>query len=140
MRYFFSNQDGGFYPEDTLKYCKSIGALPDDLVEVSADEYDEFTGANPDGKLPCYNKKMLWVDAPPIQYTREQLIIQAQQKKTAFMVTANQSIAPLQDAIDLGIATEREVACLQLWKKYRVELNRIDTSLAPDIDWPTSPT
>ncbi|EOZ2641109.1 tail fiber assembly protein, partial [Escherichia coli] len=25
------------------------------------------------------------------------------------------------------------------WKKYRVLLNRIDTSTAPDIDWPTIP-
>ncbi|EGS1765299.1 TPA: tail fiber assembly protein, partial [Escherichia coli] len=25
------------------------------------------------------------------------------------------------------------------WKKYRVLLNRVDTSTAPDIEWPTSP-
>ncbi|MBB9171814.1 tail fiber assembly protein, partial [Escherichia coli] len=24
-------------------------------------------------------------------------------------------------------------------KKYRVLLNRVDTSVAPDIEWPTSP-
>ncbi|EOA1639273.1 tail fiber assembly protein, partial [Escherichia coli] len=26
-----------------------------------------------------------------------------------------------------------------VWKKYRVLLNRVDTSTAPDIEWPTSP-
>ncbi|EJR7676439.1 tail fiber assembly protein, partial [Escherichia coli] len=25
------------------------------------------------------------------------------------------------------------------WKKYRMLLNRVDTSTAPDIEWPTNP-
>ncbi|HBE5608577.1 TPA: tail fiber assembly protein [Escherichia coli] len=25
------------------------------------------------------------------------------------------------------------------WKKYRVLLNRVDTSVAPDIEWPSQP-
>ncbi|NAG96242.1 hypothetical protein GUC37_25905, partial [Escherichia coli] len=28
---------------------------------------------------------------------------------------------------------------LEAWKKYRVLLNRVDTSTAPDIEWPTNP-
>ncbi len=47
-------------------------------------------------------------------------------------------IAPLQDAIDLGIATDNEVAMLTEWKKYRVTLNRIDIT-APNIEWPEQP-
>ncbi|HGW6773097.1 TPA: tail fiber assembly protein, partial [Escherichia coli] len=27
---------------------------------------------------------------------------------------------------------------LEAWKKYRVLLNRVDTSTAPDIEWPTN--
>ncbi|MGS6301058.1 MULTISPECIES: tail fiber assembly protein, partial [Enterobacter] len=30
-------------------------------------------------------------------------------------------------------------AALTEWKKYRVLLNRVDTSKAPDIDWPVPP-
>ncbi|MEE7406260.1 tail fiber assembly protein, partial [Escherichia coli] len=48
-------------------------------------------------------------------------------------------IAPLQDAADLEIATEEENSLLEAWKKYRVLLNRVDTSTAPDIEWPTWP-
>ncbi|MDN0004869.1 tail fiber assembly protein [Providencia stuartii] len=33
----------------------------------------------------------------------------------------------------------KEAAALQAWKKYRVLLNRIDTSLAPNIEWPEKP-
>ncbi len=32
-----------------------------------------------------------------------------------------------------------DVAKLKCWKTYRVLLNRIDTSTAPDIDWPQKP-
>jgi hypothetical protein len=139
MKWFFSNKDGGFYPNDTLDYCKSIGVLPDDLQEVSTEEHDEFTGANPEGKIPFYNKKMIWIDAPPVQYSPEQLTSRAEQKKLLLMFTANNLITPLQDSVDLNIATEAEIAKLANWKKYRVELSRIDTNLAPDIDWPTPP-
>lgn len=45
-------------------------------------------------------------------------------------------IAPLQDAVDLDMATEVETALLLEWKKYRVLLNRVDTSKP---EWPTAP-
>ncbi|MCV3029668.1 tail fiber assembly protein, partial [Escherichia coli] len=51
----------------------------------------------------------------------------------------SEHIAPLQDAVDLEIATEEENSLLEAWKKYRVLLNRVDTSTAPDIEWPEEP-
>ena len=51
----------------------------------------------------------------------------------------SEHIAPLQDAVDLEIATEEETLLLEAWKKYRVLLNRVDTSTAPDIEWPVAP-
>ncbi|MDA4396305.1 tail fiber assembly protein, partial [Escherichia coli] len=43
------------------------------------------------------------------------------------------------DCCWLEIATEEEKALLAAWKKYRVLLNRVDTSTAPDIEWPEEP-
>ncbi|WP_277888405.1 tail fiber assembly protein, partial [Escherichia coli] len=40
---------------------------------------------------------------------------------------------------DLGMATDDETKLLLAWKKYRVLLNRVDTSTAPDIEWPEEP-
>ncbi|MGP4145339.1 tail fiber assembly protein, partial [Escherichia coli] len=40
---------------------------------------------------------------------------------------------------DLEIATEEEISLLEAWKKYRVLLNRVNTTTAPDIEWPTVP-
>ncbi|EGI4538014.1 hypothetical protein IGF26_000074 [Escherichia coli] len=45
----------------------------------------------------------------------------------------------IQDAADLEIATEEEISLLEAWKKYRVLLNRVDTSTAQDIEWPALP-
>lgn len=54
---------------------------------------------------------------------------------------ATARIAPLDDAADLGIATEAEAAELLAWKRYRVELNRVDLVAAypGPITWPASP-
>ncbi|HAL7766072.1 TPA: tail fiber assembly protein, partial [Escherichia coli] len=49
---------------------------------------------------------------------------------------ASEHISPLQDAVDLEIATEEEISLLTAWKKYRVLLNRVDI-LEPV--WPVQP-
>lgn len=50
-------------------------------------------------------------------------------------------IAPLQDAVDIGEATEEDEAALLAWKQYRVKLSRIH--LLPGYHtsfmWPTEP-
>lgn len=74
---------------------------------------------------------------PPV--SKEQLIAEAEQQKQSLLAEANNAIAPLQDAVDLDMATDEEVAQLTAWKKYRVLLNRVDTSTAPDINWPEKP-
>ncbi|MEY0321359.1 tail fiber assembly protein, partial [Providencia stuartii] len=102
--------------------------------------YYEFAVSEaPKGKQRTANKKGLpaWTDIP--KPSQEQLIAEAEQQKQSLLAEANSAIAPLQDAIDLGMATEAETAALQEWKKYRVLLNRVDTSTAPNIDWPEKP-
>ncbi|PPA50638.1 phage tail protein, partial [Escherichia coli] len=66
-------------------------------------------------------------------------IREAEETKNSQMQVASEHIAPLQDAVDLEIATEEENSLLEAWKKYRVLLNRVDTSVAPDIVWPEEP-
>ncbi|WP_281729026.1 tail fiber assembly protein [Providencia rettgeri] len=134
------------------------------LVEIETDKYNEalivFTPIELEYKqlkseyaeiLPVFfdireNLKSLKkmtakeVDAhlnPPI--SKEQLIAEAEQQKQSLLAEANNAIAPLQDAVDLGVVTDEEKAKLTAWKTYRVLLNRVDTSLAPDIDWPEKP-
>lgn len=72
-------------------------------------------------------------------YTHEEIVTQAEVDKAGFLAEATTAIAPLQDAVDIGVATEAEAALLIAWKKYRVSLNRLDTSKAQDIEWPPLP-
>ncbi|EFV1609035.1 tail fiber assembly protein [Salmonella enterica] len=63
----------------------------------------------------------------------------AESKKYMLIQSAGNSINPLQDAVELGIATDEEKSRYDAWRKYRVLLTRVDTSLAPDINWPEPP-
>ncbi|EOZ1453359.1 tail fiber assembly protein [Enterobacter bugandensis] len=63
----------------------------------------------------------------------------AENQKKQYIDKASRVIAPLQDAVDLGIASKEEITLLTDWKKYRVLLSRVDTSKAPDIEWPEVP-
>lgn len=45
----------------------------------------------------------------------------------------------LQDEIDLGLSREASADELKIWKRYRIALNRLDLSAAPDITWPEMP-
>lgn len=72
-------------------------------------------------------------------YTPAELITQANAILSGLMADAMLKIAPLQDALDIGDATEEELTLLKAWKTYRVLLNRLDLSTAPDIIWPEIP-
>nr|WP_112030648.1 tail fiber assembly protein [Escherichia coli] len=63
----------------------------------------------------------------------------AEVKKSQLREKADSEISWRQDAVDADIATDEEATTLTQWKKYRVLLMRVDTSTAPDIEWPTPP-
>lgn len=67
---------------------------------------------------------------------------EAQQRRDELLQVAAIRIAPLQDAQDLGAATNAEKARLLAWKRYRVDLNRIDQqeSFPATVHWPEVPT
>nr|WP_232507926.1 tail fiber assembly protein [Photorhabdus laumondii] len=71
--------------------------------------------------------------------TKEELIQQAEHEKSQLLTKVNNLVAPLQDAVDLGVASEAEKAALLEWKKYRIILSKVDISLAPDVEWPEQP-
>lgn len=109
-----------------------------DAVEVSDDVYREFNAVKEGKVLGVIDGLPAWVDKPAP--THEQLVAQAEQQKSQLRKSADSEVAWLQDAVDAGIASDEEAALLAEWKKYRVLLMRIDTSKAPDIEWPPVPS
>lgn len=55
--------------------------------------------------------------------------------------SADAAIAPLQDAMNLDMATNEEAALLTEWKRYRVLLYRLPDQVGypANIEWPTPP-
>lgn len=70
---------------------------------------------------------------------KAELVAQADAKKQSLISEATREINILADAVEFGMATPEEEARYTALRKYRVELNRVDTSSAPDITWPQKP-
>ncbi|ENQ8144812.1 tail fiber assembly protein [Salmonella enterica] len=103
-------------------YISEPGPLPENVTSVSPDgEYQKW-----DGKA--------WVKDAAAEIAAQ--LRQAEETKKRLLQMASEKIAPLQDAVDLGIATDDEKAQLDEWKKYRVLVNRVYTT---NPDWPDVP-
>jgi len=140
MIIFYSAASNAFYPETLKATYDAAGSWPTDAVIVDHDVYTEFAANEvPEGKIRIAGDDGMpaWGDVPPP--THDELVSQADNKKSQLLNDASVAISPLQDAVDLGMATDDEIAQLNAWKTYRVNVNRVDTSLAPDIIWPTPP-
>lgn len=135
---FYSPKNTAFYPEELKERYESGGGWPDDLVQATPEEISEFMNSAPEGKTLGSDKdgRPSWVDLPPP--TAEEIKRDADAKKADFLAYAATAMSPLQDAVDLGMATEDEESLLLAWKKYRVLVNRVDTS-NPPIKWPEQP-
>lgn len=139
QQYYFSATTLGFYPLSMKPDYVAAGSWPDDAKEIPFETFLTYSQTPPEGKMRGADKKgrPAWADIPPP--THDDLVKQAEQKKQQLLAQAATAIAPLQDAVDLDIATDEEKSLLLKWKQYRVAVNRIDTNLAPDIDWPEQP-
>ncbi|HFS5769218.1 tail fiber assembly protein [Providencia hangzhouensis] len=105
-------------------------------VDFIGDLPDTLTLLEPKTKFDKWNGKK-WVTDTEAQ--KAALIAEADNEKAQRLDEANSTITYLQDSVDVGIATDDEITALTQWKTYRVYLNRIDTSTAPDIEWPLKP-
>ncbi|EAQ9505558.1 tail fiber assembly protein [Salmonella enterica] len=103
-------------------YISDPGPLPENVTSVSPDgEYQKW-----DGKA--------WVKDEAAETAAR--LREVEGTKNRLLQMAAEKIAPLQDAVDLEIATDDEKARLDEWKKYRVRVNRVDTS---NPAWPEKP-
>ncbi|MDT2035571.1 tail fiber assembly protein [Providencia rettgeri] len=102
-----------------------IGELPSNLtLLVPKTEFDVWNG-----------KK--WVTDTDAQ--KAMLVEQAEKEKTQRLEEAEQNILMLERKVRLGMATDEEIELLRQWEVYSVRVSDIDTSTAPDIEWPLKP-
>ncbi|EDA5124871.1 tail fiber assembly protein, partial [Salmonella enterica] len=96
-------------------YISEPGPLPENVTSVSpVGEYQKWDG-----------KAKVWVKDEAAEKAAQ--LRQAEETKNRLLQIASEKIAPLQDAVDLDEATDKEKASLLAWRKYRVQVNRVDT-------------
>ncbi|MTC36669.1 hypothetical protein GKR67_19025 [Providencia alcalifaciens] len=74
---------------------------------------------------------------PPV--SKEQLIAEAEQQKQLLADEAEKNITILERKVRLNMATEADENSLTEWEIYSIKIADIDTSLAPDINFPAKP-
>ncbi|EAQ4669849.1 tail fiber assembly protein [Salmonella enterica] len=105
-------------------YISAPGPLPENVTSVSPrGEYQKWD-----------DKAKVWVKDEAAEKAAQ--LREAEGTKNRLLQIASEKIAPLQDAVDLDEATNKEKASLLAWRKYRVQVNRVDT-LKPV--WPEKP-
>ncbi|PSH36705.1 phage tail protein [Yersinia pseudotuberculosis] len=128
----------GFYIEDYIE-----GYLPKNwTADLVGDGYykAQYQNAIVDPETGEWTGGV-WVETSgpstiDIAAQKSALIAQAKAKKTKLIGDASDRIEILKDRIEAG---EDKAAELKLWKSYRIALDDIDVSAAPDIEWPVSP-
>ncbi|MGC5702366.1 tail fiber assembly protein [Pseudomonas sp. NFXW11] len=128
---------GGFY---SVKVHG--GNIPADAVEITDKEYADLLQGQAQGlRIICSpdGRPVLAAQALP---TREELEGAAISERDQRLAIAALRIAPLQDAVDEGVASESKRSFLTAWKLYRIALSDIqEQSGYPDsIDWPEMPS
>ncbi|EKT4495444.1 tail fiber assembly protein [Pseudomonas putida] len=142
---YFSPGTLGFIPDQwKTDGSYSDDTWPQDAILLTEEEAATYWKQSPPlGKiLAAVDGRPAWVDMPPPEpLTDEELATAAAAKRDELLALAAIRIAPLQDAVDLGEATEAESTALTAWKRYRVALSRLPDQLGypNEIIWPAPP-
>ncbi|WP_279203816.1 tail fiber assembly protein [Obesumbacterium proteus] len=108
-----------------MQIVDTLGDLPNDTTDKAPNsDFDKWNGTE-------------WVKDEQAERVFQIEAAKHEIKERVSFATNN--INTLQDAVDLGMATDYEVDSLKSWRQYRVLLSRVDMSAAPDVDWPEQP-
>ena len=139
--YSFSPSQLAFYA-NALKetFYQPAGQWPDDAFAVPDAVTAEFTAQPPAGKrLGCEAGLPAWEDTPPP--TQEQAIAAAEAERQRLIDAANDFINSRQwpGKAAIGRLKGDELAQYNIWLDYLDDVEALDVSGAPDIQWTEKP-
>lgn len=127
MRYALINADGKV--ENVVEWSgHGEWSPPDGLVAVKTDIADI-------GWLFSENE----FHQPSIDFHPDELVALAEAEKLARIDNAKKHISLWQTQLQLGMISDADKAKLIEWMHYITALQAVDTSTAPDIQWPPEP-
>lgn len=134
MKIFYSPSLNGFLLEATAE--KYDG---EDLTEVSQDVYNHFIAGSETQIMVAGDNGPVWKD-PPVP-TQEGLTQAAEYERQRRIEVANDFMNSKQwpGKAAIGRLKGDELEQYNLWLDYLDALEAVDTSTAPDIEWPSKP-
>ncbi|HAH9670058.1 tail fiber assembly protein [Escherichia coli] len=134
MKIFYSPSLNGFLLETTAEEYDG-----EDLTEVSQDVYNQFMAGSETQIMVAGNRGPVWQDAPVP--TQEELTQAAEYERQRRINDANHFMNSKQWPGKAAISRLKgdELTQYNLWLDYLDALEAVDTSSAPDIEWPTPP-
>lgn len=136
-KYIWSPSVSGFFPLSEKALFEDSGLWPQDGIEVSAQEHEALFPVPEGMYIDSVKGKVKWVTLPPL--TPVELQAEAESKRNMLIQQARDKISLWQTELQLGIISDDDKASLIAWMKYIQALNAVDTSTAPDIEWPVKP-
>ncbi|MDL4913150.1 MAG: tail fiber assembly protein [Enterobacterales bacterium endosymbiont of Blomia tropicalis] len=121
-------------------FAKNINQdLPLDAVEISSEVWEEMLNGQAKGKLITPMEDGYPQLSDPLPPSGEVLVEIAETEKVSRLNEAKSIISLWQTELQLGIISDDDKASLIAWMKYIQALNAVDTTTAPDIEWPVKP-
>lgn len=140
-KYLYNPKNNAFYPYALQDEYMAAGSWPTSGVDVDESVFAEFSGEHPAGKLRIAGEDgyPAWGDIPP--QTHEEQVAIADAEKQSLIDRANEYINSKQypGKAAMGRLKDTENERYNLWLDYLDALEVVDTSSAPNIEWPTSP-
>ncbi|WP_409250274.1 tail fiber assembly protein [Escherichia coli] len=142
MSYVYSAKNNAFFYKTELNLYENAGWDLSDIIDVSYDLFLEFTqDRNEEGFMRVAGDDGLpsWGKLPPPTY--EELVATSDLQKQRLINQANEYMYSKQwpGKAAIGRLKGEELAQYNLWLDYLDALELVDTSGAPDIEWPTPP-
>lgn len=141
-QYTYSASLNAFYPLSLKPDYEKAGSWPDDAVEVSDESANEYMAEPPEGKIRAAGDDGYpsWIDAP--KPTHEEQVAAADAEKQSRIEQANAYMDSKQwpGKAAMGRLNDTEKAQYNAWLDYLDALEAVDTSTAPDITWPATPS
>lgn len=140
MMYYFKNEETGevfAFDEDQMKMVARINApdFDNEKEQIPAVFFETDEKIKDMHKMSA--KEIEEHINPPV--TREQHIARVEGEKQLLIAEVTAETAILRAKLALGRIKPDEKALLIAWLDYLDELEGVDTSTAPDIEWPVKP-
>lgn len=97
---------------------------------------DGYTSSAPSGPNQKWDGKK-WVTDTDAQHAAD--VEAANQKKAILLAEAQSTISLWKTELELGIISDEDKASLITWVQYIKAVQAVDTSKAPNIEWPKKP-